>query len=177
MQSAHVHHGSLGWGPSATVEQLTDPIAGRGSCDRLAVRIDVGRTCAVFKQQGDDPALLLLCSVRARIALSGVLDGQVQGGGSALVHQTRIRTVCDEGADRARTTVPNGPVHWGHAASVHSVWMCTCFDEASDYLTLRISAPVARSGSPICGVVNRLGTPSIASPNICALPDERLGER
>lgn len=36
-------------GPSATVEQLTHPFAGRNSCNRLAVRIDVGRTCAVFE--------------------------------------------------------------------------------------------------------------------------------
>src|SRR5580704_15164897 len=162
--------------PSAAAQQLTDPIAGRSSCDRLAVRIDVGRTRAMFKEQGDDPALLGLCGVRARIALARVLDGQVQGGGTALVHQPRICTMGNEGADRAGTTAPNGSVQRCDAAVVHGIGRCTRSDEEGDYFTLCISALEARTRSPVCGVEQRLGSPSITSPGVRASRYERRGE-
>lgn len=42
---------------SRGVEQLTDPITGCRGRDGLAVRIDIGRTRAVFEQQRDHPVL------------------------------------------------------------------------------------------------------------------------
>ncbi len=162
--------------PSAAAQKLTDPIAGRSSCDGPTVSIDVSRFRAMFKQQGDDPALFGLCDIRARVALARVLDGQVQGGGATLVHQPRISTVRNEGRDRVGTAAPDGSVQRCDAALVHDVGTCTCLDEVSDYLALSASALVARSRTPVRGVVQRFGTPSIASTDICASRYKRIGE-
>ena len=49
-------------------------------------------------------------------------------------------------------------------------------DEVKDHLALRIRIRVARACAPICGVVERFGSPPVAGANRSALGDERLGE-
>src|SRR5690348_2516058 len=61
-------------GPSGDAEELADPVARGRVGDRPALRVDVGGARAVFEEQRDDPALLLLRGVRAGTALSRVLD-------------------------------------------------------------------------------------------------------
>jgi hypothetical protein len=67
-------------------------------------------------------------------------------------------------------------VHRSDATFVQSVWICPCFDEVRDDLILCISDSVVRGRSPICGVVDRLGTSSIASPDVCTSRHERPGD-
>jgi len=81
-------------------EQFTDPVTGCRGRDGLAVRIGIGRTRAVLEKHGDDPTLFVFRRCRARIAPACALNGEVQRGRTVLVHQLRIRTVVDEGADR-----------------------------------------------------------------------------
>ena len=52
----------------------------------------------------------------------------------------------------------------------------TCFDEIGDHLALCIRIPPVAPGTPVGGVVERFGSPSVASANVGALADERLGE-
>jgi hypothetical protein len=52
--------------------------------------------------------------------------------------------------------------------------MGTCFDEVGDHLALRNSAPVARRGTAVGGVVERFGAPSITSANSRTVRDQRL---
>ncbi len=64
----------------------------------------------------------------------------------------------------------------GYAALVQGVGIRTCFDEIDDHLMLRISVPVARTGTRVCGVVERFGTPSIPGTNIRTVRHQRPGE-
>src|SRR5581483_10804515 len=65
---------------SGSPEQPTNPLArGRGD-NSLALGINVIRTAAMGQKDGDDPALLVLGAVRARIALSRVLHGEMERG-------------------------------------------------------------------------------------------------
>ncbi len=82
----------------------------------------------------------------------------------------------NKGADRVGTTAPDGSVQRCDAALVHGVGTCTCFDEVTDYLTLSASALVARTGTPVRGIVQRFGTPSVTSTDICASRYKSLGE-
>ncbi len=82
----------------------------------------------------------------------------------------------NEGADRVETTAPDGSVKGWDAALVHGVGTCSCFDEVTDYLTLSASTVVVRTGSPVRGVVQWFGTPSITSKDSCASRYKRLGE-
>jgi hypothetical protein len=60
----------------------------------------------------------------------------------------------------------------GDAAVVHGVRMRARIDEVDDHVTLGISPPIAHTGSPVCGVMEWFGTPSIPNTNLCTMRDE-----
>jgi hypothetical protein len=64
----------------------------------------------------------------------------------------------------------------GYPAVVHGVGICTLFDEINDHLALGNSIPVVSTWAPVCSVVERFGTSSVTSPDVCALPYDKLGE-
>src|SRR5262249_40067386 len=88
--------------PSGGVEEVADPLAGRGLGHGLSVRIRVGWARAAFEKHADDPGLFVFGDVRARSALASVLNGKVEGSRTVLVLHARIRAVLDECPHRAR---------------------------------------------------------------------------
>jgi hypothetical protein len=48
-------------------------------------------------------------------------------------------------------------------------------DEKSDHIILRSRIPQRVAGSPVGGVVERLGAPPVTSVNTCALRNQQLG--
>ena len=131
---------------------------------------------AVCQKDGDDPALLFLGDVRARVARARVLDCKVQRGRTAPVHQRRVCAVLDERGDRVRAARPNGSMQGRHAAFVSRVGIGACVDQIGDHFALCGPVPPAPSRAPVCRVVDRFGAPAVASPDICAPTDEGLGE-
>jgi len=63
-----------------------------------------------------------------------------------------------------------------HTALVDRVRVGASSDEVRDHLALRIRIQVGSARASIRGVVERLGSPSVARPNRGALCDERLSE-
>jgi hypothetical protein len=157
-------------------ELCADPIARCSIGDGLAVRIDITRAGTVLEEQGDDSALFVLGSVRAGIALARVLDSEVQWGRAAPVHEPQVRAILDEGVDGIRASVPNGSMQCGYPALVHGIWVRAILDEINDHVSLCITNPVVRVWTPVCGVVERFGSPSVTSPNVRALRQDELGE-
>ena len=151
------------------VEQLSDPIALGGGCHGLALGVNIVRAGAVFKQQHDDPMLFLLGHIRPRVALARILDGKVKWGRATPVHQERVGTIVDKGADTARASIPDGSMQRGYSTPVECVGVRSGIDEKSDQLALR---SCIRAWAPICGVVERFGSSSVALANGGTLFDQ-----
>src|SRR5260370_37258625 len=102
----------------------------------------------------------------------------MQWGRTALVHQSRVGAIVDEGADGIRATRANGSMQRGDPAVVHGVRIRAGSDEVNDHLALRVPIPTGRTRTPsrtrppICGVVERFGSPSVTSPNVRAVRDD-----
>jgi hypothetical protein len=67
-------------------------------------------------------------------------------------------------------------MQWSHATLVQRVRVRACFDQICDHVTLGIPIPMLRARTPVCGVVERFSSPSVASANVGASRDERVGE-
>ena len=78
--------------------------------------------------------------------------------------------------NRARASSPDGPMQRGYTALVHGVGVCARIDEVGDQLALRIRIPVVHARASIRGVVERFGSPAVASANRGAVCEERLCE-
>jgi hypothetical protein len=81
-----------------------------------------------------------------------------------------------KGADGSGAPIANSSVQWGDPALVYGVRIRSRFDEVRDHLPLGLAAPFAYAGPSVCGVVEWLRTPSVASTNPCTVCDEHLGE-
>src|ERR1700686_3184877 len=104
------------------------------------------------------------------MALARGLDSQVEGGRTTLVHQQRVGTPVDEGADRARAPSPYSAMQWRYTALVERVRVCASIDEVRDHLALGTRLPVVWAS--IGSVVKGFGAPSVAGANHGASRDQ-----
>jgi hypothetical protein len=70
----------------------------------------------------------------------------------------------------------NRPVQRPDTTVVQGLGIGTCLDEVANHLALSRRVPPVRSGTPICRVVQRFGSPSVTGANHGAMCNERLGE-
>ncbi len=73
-------------------------------------------------------------------------------------------------------TGPDGSMKRSHAALVNGVRIRTFFDEVGDHQSLPVPIRRGRTGTPICGVVERFGAPSVTSADISTSCDEEFGK-
>ena len=64
----------------------------------------------------------------------------------------------------------------GHAALVHGVGFRAHLDEVRNRASLPVPIPIGSTGSPVCGVVERLGTPPVPSADIGPARHEQFRE-
>lgn len=157
-------------------QELTYPITRRSRGHRLSLGIGVFGTSAVVQKYKNDPLLCFLGRVGARVALAGVLHGQMQRGGTAPILEQGISTTGKECLDRRDTSIPHRSMERRNATLVYGIWIRADVDEIPDHEVLNVEAPVFHSWPRICRIVERFLTPSIASANTSTLSDEQFGE-
>jgi hypothetical protein len=66
-------------------------------------------------------------------------------------------------------------MEWRHATVVERVGISACFDEKVNKVALRLRIRIVRAWTPVSGVVEWFGSPSVAGSHNGTFADEQLG--